>query len=248
MAFTFNAAKAGYAALWRRAKVTRTAEAAKAAKRIISDRERYEDVAARIGHTELWPLIGALHDREASGSFAGVLHNGERIIGTGRKTSLVPAGRGPFSSWEDAAEDALKIKGWDKIADWPIERWLYESERFNGWGYVGKGINSPYVWSGTSEQQPGKYVADHVWDARAVDKQLGVAAVLKAIFDIDPAASPESDVPPPKKPDELPRLSADETLAAVIKAVLPIIEAQYVLLTREQFAKLLSIVKEHTND
>ena len=244
MAYTFAAAKAGYANLWRRAKVTRAIEAEKAAKRIISDRERYEDVANRIGHPDLWPLIGALHDREAAGSFRGVLHNGERIIGTGRKTSLVPAGRGPFNSWEEAAEDALKIKGWDKIADWPIERWLYESERFNGWGYVGKGINSPYVWAGTSEQQPGKYVADHVWDARAVDKQLGVSAILKAVFDLEPSVSPESDVPPPKKPDERPHLSADETLAAVIKAVLPIIETQYVLLTKEQFAQLVAIVKD----
>ena len=246
--FTFTAAKAGYANLWRNAKVMRTAEAAKAAKRILADQDRYRLVAQAIGHPTIWPLIGALHDREASGSFAGVLHNGERIIGTGRKTSLVPAGRGPFPSWEAAAEDALIIKGWDKIADWPLERWLYEAERFNGWGYVGRGINSPYVWAGTSQQQPGKYVADDVWDSRAVDKQIGVAAVLKALFDLEPSASPESDVPPAKPPAELPEISSSEALAAIIKTVLPLIESQYVLLTKEQFAQLVSIVRSNSND
>lgn len=234
MAFTFPAAKAGYANLWRRAKVKRPEDAAKAAKRILSDRERYEDVAARIGHPDLWPLIGALHDREAAGSFAGVLHNGEKIIGTGRKTRLVPAGRGPFSSWEEAAEDALRLKGWHQISAWPIERWLYEAERFNGWGYVNRGVNSPYVWGGTSEQQPGKYVADHVWDARTVDKQLGVAAVLKAVFSLESDASPESDVPP--KASDVPHTDNSQEFVRYL-------EDKYVILTKEQFAILLRAIR-----
>ena len=29
----------------------------------------------------------------------------------------------------------LALKGWNNIKDWPISRWLYESERYNGWGY-----------------------------------------------------------------------------------------------------------------
>jgi hypothetical protein len=55
---------------------------------------------------------------------------------------------------------------------------LYQAEVFNGLGYVGKGINSPYVWAGTNHEQSGKYVADHQFNPNAEDSQLGVAAVL----------------------------------------------------------------------
>lgn len=207
--FTYNAAEAGYANLWRKAvvKASRKAETEKVARRIIAYRNRYEAVAEKIGHPDIWPLLGAIHDREASGSFRGVLHNGEHIIGTGRKTSLVPAGRGPFASWEDAAVDALTmpVKQWDRIGEWPIERWLYQAEAFNGWGYVNRGVNSPYVWAGTNLQQPGKYVRDHVWSATAQDQQLGIAAVLKTLFAIEPSLAPPSDVaPPPAAPPPRP--------------------------------------------
>lgn len=245
MALTFNAAKAGYGNLWRKAVVDpkRVGEAERVARRIIDDRERYEATAAKIGHPKLWPLIGAIHDREASGSFAGVLHNGEKIIGTGRLTRLKPVGRGPFNSWEEAADDALRIKGWHTINEWPIERWLYEAERYNGWGYVNKGVNSPYVWAGTSQQQRGKYVADGKYSASAWDTQLGVAAILKEIFELEPSATPKSDTPPLPPADDPPKVSDGECLAAVIKAVLPLIEKNYVLLTHEQFAQLVSIIR-----
>jgi lysozyme family protein len=197
---TFAASAAGYRNLWGAAKLQagKKAEADKVARRIIANRARYEAVGARFGKPFLWPLIGALHDREAGGSFAGVLHNGEHIIGTGRRTSLVPAGRGPFSTWENAAVDALTMPGkrWDQIKDWPIERWLYQAEAFNGFGYTSRGVNSPYVWSGTSKQQRGKYVADHVWGPSAWDMQLGVAAVLEAIFAIDPSLAPSRPTVP----------------------------------------------------
>ncbi len=81
---------------------------------------------------------------------------------------------------------------------------LFRAELFNGLGYVGKGVNSPYVWGGTSEQQSGKYVADHVWSSTAWDTQLGVAAVIKRLAemrpDINAALQPEkppvADIPP----------------------------------------------------
>lgn len=193
---TFASTARGYRAMWTAARLQdgKKAEAEKVARRIIANRARYETVAQHIGHPELWPLIGALHDREAAGSFAGVLHNGEHIIGTGRKTSLVPAGRGPFSTWENAAVDALTMPGkqWQNIKEWPIERWLYQAEAFNGFGYYGTGVNSPYIWSGTSKQQRGKYVADHEWSSSEWDVQLGIAAVLEALFAIDASLAPKS--------------------------------------------------------
>jgi lysozyme family protein len=97
-----------------------------------------------------------------------------RSSARGRKTKLVPAGRGPFATWEDAATDALKLKGLHKITDWSIERMGYEGERFNGLGYVGKGVNSAYLWAGSTLEQSGKYVADHVWNKSFDDPQIGV--------------------------------------------------------------------------
>lgn len=183
--------KRGYGNLWAAAQLRKQGSARTVARRILRHRRRYEQVADAIGAPRIWPLIGAIHDREASGSFRGVLHNGEHIIGTGRRTRLVPKGRGPFASWEEAAVDALRIKGWHRIEAWPIARWLFEAERFNGWGYfLYRHVNSPYVWAGTSLQERGKYIADGRWSRTAWDEQLGVAAVLIALFELESGLSP----------------------------------------------------------
>lgn len=179
---TFANMEKGYHNLWVQMKITRTAQVEKAARKIISLKDRYLAVEQMVGTP--WYMIGALHMREDSNNFAGVLHNGEHIIGTSRKTRLVPAGRGPFSTWEEAAVDALKLKGHDKINDWSIERVLFESEKFNGWGYLGKG-NSPYLWAGSNLYTGGKYVRDHVYSRSAVDPQLGVAPVIKRILELE---------------------------------------------------------------
>ncbi|RAI34510.1 hypothetical protein CH340_08770, partial [Rhodoplanes serenus] len=186
MAPTFEAARQGYVAMWSSASIKsdRRAAAEKVARRIVANRARYETVQRITGVPWFW--IGAIHDRESGGDFRGVLHNGERIIGSGRKTKLVPKGRGPFSSWEEAAIDALWLKSLQKITDWSIARQLYEAERFNGFGYVSRGVNSPYVWGATNHQQRGKYVRDGVWSVTAWDTQLGVAAVLRALVDVSP--------------------------------------------------------------
>lgn len=185
MARTFAALRADYARLWDSAQVTRTADADAVARRILRDRERYEAVEAATGIP--WEFVAVLHDRECSGSFSGVLHNGERIIGTGRKTRLVPKGRGPFATWLAAAVDALKLKGLEKIRDWSVERCLYEGERFNGFGYRNQGKASPYLWAGTDHYASGKFVADHVYDPKAQDKQLGIAAVMVRLMALDPS-------------------------------------------------------------
>ena len=174
---------------------------------IYRNRGRYQAVSDKTGVP--WYFIAATHMRESSCDFRGVLHNGEHIIGSGRKTTLVPRGRGPFKTWEEAAIDALRLHSLHRIPDWSIERVLYECERFNGWGYYYKGRVSPYVWSGTTLYKSGKYVADGVYDPSHVDSQLGCAVILKriekdgAIVDPNPVApAPDVDpVPPEPKPD-----------------------------------------------
>lgn len=185
--WTFETTRVGYGNMWRAAKLKGGADASNAdrfAKLIIAGEARYRVVQGKTGVP--WFFIGALHMRESSCSFAGVLHNGDRIIGTGGKTVRVPAGRGPFNTWEESAVDALKLKGLEKIKDWPVERMGYEAERFNGLGYVGKGVNSAYVWAGTTLEQRGKYVADHVWDKDFDDPQIGIMAVLKRLAELRP--------------------------------------------------------------
>ncbi len=179
MSWTFEATERGYANMWRTATLKPGADTTNAetfASKIIAAEDQYRAVQRATGVP--WYFIGALHMRESGCNFAGVLHNGEHIIGTGRVTSLEPKGRGPFADWASAAVDALKLKDMHRVQSWSVARMLYQAEVFNGLGYVSHGVNSAYVWAGTNHEQPGKYIADHIWDPNADDKQLGVAAVL----------------------------------------------------------------------
>lgn len=155
---SFEASRKGLDNLWRQAglRPDRREAALDAARRLIAGRPRYEDVARATGVPWWW--IACVHHLEAGGDFAGVLHNGDRIIGSGRRTIRVPAGRGPFSSWEDAAVDALTMPGkrLDLVRDWSIARAMYQWERYNGTGYIGHGVNSPYLFAATTLQQPGR--------------------------------------------------------------------------------------------
>lgn len=174
---------AGYRNLWKSMKITRAAACDQAARRILAARARYLAVERIVGVP--WFVIGMWHMRESANNFAGVLHNGEHIIGIeGRKTRLVPAGRGPFTSWEQSAIDALRLKGLQLIKEWPIERIGYETERFNGFGYIARRVNSPYVWAGSNHYTAGKYISDGVFSMGHVDTQLGCLPVLAALCKI----------------------------------------------------------------
>lgn len=188
---------------WKRAKFTRSTPIEKQAAKIRANRARYEAVSAKTGVP--WDVIAVIHYRESSNHFAGVLHNGQKIIGTGRKTTLVPKGRGPFSTWEDAAIDALMnchpYAGKNK--DWSLANTLDLLERYNGLGYRKKGRPSPYLWAGTDQYTKGKYVADGKFDPNHVDTQLGVAALLIALRGkADSKPAPKPSPIPTQKPHE----------------------------------------------
>lgn len=157
------------------------------ARAILANKERYQYVSNLLGGRIPWYFIGAIHSMESGLSFDGVLHNGEKILGTGRKTKLVPKGRGPFTTWEDAACDALKIKKLDQIEDWSDERMCYELERFNGFGYRNyhPTVLSPYLWSGSTHYTKGKYVADGKWSSTAKSGQSGAVLLIKRVAEID---------------------------------------------------------------
>jgi len=219
MKYTFANCKDDIAKRWAAMRITRAAESDAAARKILKGRKQYEAVESATGVP--WQWIGLSHLREANCDFRGVLHNGEKIIGTGKKTTLIPAGRGPFKDWHSAAIDAIKIKGLEKIKDWSIEQQLYQLERFNGFGYRGKGVPSAYIWSGTDQYVRGKYIRDKVWSATAVDKQLGCAPVLKRLMQM---TGPRKTVRETVKESPSLRMMFNALLAGITAAVLSVIQ------------------------
>lgn len=158
------------------------------AKTVLMGKARYEAVAKKVGIP--WWVIGCIHFKEASCNFAGVLHNGDKIIGTGKKTYRVPKGRGPFNTWEEAAIDALTMNGsrWTKIkaGSKDIGDLLYAVERYNGTGYIsgaGKAETSPYLWARSNiNDDKGKYVSDGKFDPNATtQKTTGFAVLVKEL-------------------------------------------------------------------
>lgn len=143
--------------------------------KVIANIKRYQFIQKETGVP--WQLVAAIHGLEASFNFNACLHNGDPL---GKKTTHVPAGLGPFFTWESSAIDVLQRKHVEKIKDWSIAQCLKFSEEFNGTGYLRKHqeINSPYLWSMTNLYTKGKYVADGKYDPEAISKQVGVAAVL----------------------------------------------------------------------
>lgn len=158
------------------------------AKRLLTSRARYETI---FGLTTVKVIpCACIHERECDANFACALCNGERIIGTGRKTTLVPRGEGPWATFEAGAERAFQIDGLDKVAamaeGWTFERAVYEWELYNGFGPRDHGKHSGYPWAGTNVYNGGKYVADGVWNPRAWDTQLGCVTVALAIEELAP--------------------------------------------------------------
>ena len=176
---------AANAARWAKARATR--DVTGIARRLVapSVRARYQAVAAKTGVP--WPLIAVIHEREASQDWTRSLAQGDPWD---RRSVHVPAGRGPFASWEGAAVDALVNcpPYVARNADWTIGAALTLLERYNGLGYASRGLPSPYLWSGTDQYIAGKYVRDGIYDSRAIDAQPGCAALLMAMMAIDPTA------------------------------------------------------------
>lgn len=185
MAPRFEDLRAEYADLWQRMEIRPDEVQAvnKIANHLIGFRALYQKVSQTTGVP--WFVIAALHDRESDADFATYLGNGEPL---NRVTRLVPKGRGPFPSWDVGAVDALEVDRLDQVTDWSPERACYEIEKFNGFGYRNKGVESPYLWSFSNIYQSGKYVADGVFNASVADRQCGAMPIIKQIMALDPTA------------------------------------------------------------
>jgi len=155
----------------------------KACESIVRYKKRYLNAEKDSGVP--WYMIGPLHMRESGLSFSTQLAQGDPL---NRVSVHVPKGRGPFSSWEEGAYDALvRLKGLNRVIDWRLEKILYYCENYNGWGYWlyhGR-MPSPYVWGATSVQKPGKYVADGVWSSTTMDTQIGCAVMIRVLSQME---------------------------------------------------------------
>jgi lysozyme family protein len=208
---------------WAAAKVTRNF--ATVARRLVAPeaKTRYQAVQARTGVP--WPIIAVIHERECSQGWNGSLAQGDPW---NRISVHVPAGRGPFASWEACAVDALVScpPYAARNKDWTIGAALTKLEEYNGLGYAARGRPSPYIWSGTDQYRSGKYVRDGVYDPDIVDSQLGCAGLLMAMVALDKSIKftgqkPATSVPPvvapkPTQPTSAPQLS---WLASLFQAI-----------------------------
>jgi lysozyme family protein len=190
-----------YLALWNAASIKSTAlpKVKLAYDKMIANKPRYEAVANRLNMAGVpWYLIAVIHYRESDFNFNTHLHNGDSLKA---RTVNVPINRPNFApangkvyTWEESTIDALMMKiiepktmieAWSKgKTDNSIQSLLHKLETWNGSGYRpsslgSKAIPSPYLWSDSSIQQAGKYIADSKFSATTTDQQLGAATLLK---------------------------------------------------------------------
>ncbi len=144
------------------------------------NKDIYEQVASKTNVPA--ELVAAIHWRESGGNFNAYLHNGTKI---GEALDTI---NGPkvFYSWQDSALDALTNYGGnpDNIIQDDFQSYCDYAEHYNGMGYSKyHDMNSPYVWAGTNLYTSGKYVQDGSFDPNTVDRQLGVAVMLKTLLE-----------------------------------------------------------------
>lgn len=151
-------------------------------KRIQSNQAAYLNISNNFGSMPYY-FVGIIHCMECNFLFRKHIANGDPL---NARTTHVPAGLptegNPPFDFTEAAISEFHYFGFDKWTDWSIPAMLYLNERWNGMAYRSKGINSPYLWSGSNNYSKGKFVSDGVFDPNAVSQQIGVALILKNII------------------------------------------------------------------
>lgn len=157
------------------------------ANKVLAHKSEYQAVEAATSVP--WWVVGIIDMMEGGGGADTNPANGQTLK---RRTTAVPEGRPPAPleppfTFQQAAVDAMTYMGFDKIKTWTIDvvSWVFEKQ--NGFGYRQHGLRSPYLYGFSNLEQPGRYVADHVFDPTAVNKQAGALTILKALMTLDPS-------------------------------------------------------------
>ncbi len=166
-----------------------------------------------------WWAIAVIAEREAGGPpkcWHCQLSQGDPL---NQVSHNEPARRGPFYDHPDDTplHDAFYRGALDalvdcaphavKWTDWTPGGAFTLMEEYNGLGYASMGVPSAYVWSGSDRYTSGKYIADHVYRASAVDVQEGCAPLLsrmmlldRSILSTEAVTVPHPIVPAPLNP------------------------------------------------
>lgn len=158
-------------------------------------RSTYEVASQSVwGTPDYWWYVAITDQMEGGGGAHTYLGNGQRLD---EKTTQEPIGRGPFDSFVAGCVDALH----GMPAPTSVSQAAYNWENFNGWGYLAKPIEDPYLASWSNKYTKGKYIADHVYDAEAVSGQPGALTLLKVL---GVQMGPHDPLPPQKLPSTPP--------------------------------------------
>ncbi len=165
------------------------ARAITAAQKIITGKKQYNNISTKLNPKIPWYFIGIIHMMEADCSFSKHLHNGDSLK---KRTWQVPSGRPIAEPWNgfptgytfiESAMDALTMKGYHIQMSWTLELMLYRLEKYNGFGYVRRGIATPYLWAGTNHYTKGKFLSDGEFSKNAVSDQIGTAILIRYLTD-----------------------------------------------------------------
>ncbi len=176
-AYTWEVMKPKYDKILQNYKITRFNQAEQTALRIAHYLPIYQEIYKQTNIPVAW--LAAINERESSSNFNTYLGNGDPL---NHVTRHVPAGRGPFKDWSSGAMDSLHQMGLVGLANWTLDFFCYQSERYNGFGYISHNEISPYVVGGTSLQTKGKYESDGHYNPDIMDTQLGTLAIYAALI------------------------------------------------------------------
>jgi len=184
------AIKAESLACWQKAQIvpSRLAQVQATAKRLCAPDAKaiYQQIAQKVwGSPDRWWFVAIVHEREASQDFSKSIAQGDPW---NEVSTHVPKGIGPFDSFIDAAVFTLtRCAPYPaKWTDWTIGSVLTLFILYNGTGYEDYHHEvSPYDWGATTMEEEGKFVADRKYNPAVWDTQVGAAAMLGAMIDID---------------------------------------------------------------
>lgn len=159
-----------------------------AAQSVTKFKDRYTAVGVQVCPSSPipWYFIGVIHRMESGQNFNRHLHNGDPLTA---RTVQVPKGRPVFGNppftWEESAQDALKLMGYNSPKVWDIDDVLNRLEDYNGHGYWAHDIYSPYIWSRTNHYTKGKFTSDGHFNPNNVSIQIGCAPILSFLLNIN---------------------------------------------------------------
>jgi len=157
------------------------------ARQLASHEAQYRQVADPLGVP--WWILGAIHQLEHSGRFTTAMDVTDPIdVPPGEP---IPDARITDAEWNASATRELRRQSFDRWRDWSLPGALYMLERFNGFGYRGHDVATPYLWSYTTLYDRGKFVRAGVFDPNTVSAQAGAAAILKRLVALGFVEAPD---------------------------------------------------------